>query len=341
MPRTKIEDLSSESSYSPAGARTPNLVARLMGLEILPESNTTTPRSSSHSQISPHIRASTPPITTKTSKTTTPRSTRTTSYHTDVPGGLRSSPETPRSSTSTRRRSTDVVVDHHRLSLQINKENSIVKEMELARPSCSAIHTKRKDGRNYDEEVTKSPSYYARQIMKQVKETVSRRVGVDITNTINNHNNGGKDHQRRDEHLLSSSTTTTTKPKKSKKDQTHNLSLSSKSDHQLVARVFSDIVDSKTIIEQKEVTRRENESLSKKFATNSSSKKPHKSFYNSIRNKKEEQFVRPLMTTNKKCKKNMLSSDLLHGTVPSSLVPLKKDFSSVTPAKLLHKQVTF
>ncbi|XP_021730178.1 uncharacterized protein LOC110697139 isoform X2 [Chenopodium quinoa] len=360
VPRGKIEDLSSESSCSPASARTPTLVARLMGLDILPESNTTTPRSSHSQTFSPHIRSSTPPISTQTRKSCSACSipgTRT-SYIDNGPGP-RSSPETPRSLQSTRRRSMDVV-DHHRLSLQINKENNIQREMELSRPSCSAITTKRRDGKNYDaEEVAKSPSYYARQIMKQVKETVSRRVGVDITNTI------GREH-RRDEHLLSSSTI---KPKKSKKDQSsfphlsssspryktysdeNHKHTSSKNSEQLPPAVTE--VPPKTVTVQAKPVESEDESLKKPVhpitttttttATTATtpSKKPLKS-YNSIRNKKEEQFVHPstmtTTTTSKKCKKNMLSSDLLHGTVPS-LVPLKKDSSPVpSPTKLLDNQ---
>ncbi|XP_021765216.1 uncharacterized protein LOC110729738 [Chenopodium quinoa] len=348
VPRGKIEDLSSESSCSPASARTPTLVARLMGLDILPESNTTTPRSSHSQAFSPHIRSSTPPISTKTRKSCSACSTPgTRASYSDNGPGPRSSPETPRSLQSTRRRSMDVV-DHHRLSLQINKENNIQREMELSRPSCSAITTKRRDGKNYDaEEVAKSPSYYARQIMKQVKETVSRRVGVDITNTI------GREH-RRDEHLLSSSTTkaaTTIKPKKSKKDQSspryktysdeNHKHTNSKNSEQLPPAVPEVVPPPKTVTLQAKPVESGDESLKKHVqpTTTTPSKKPLKS-YNSIRNKKEEQFVHPstTTTTSKKCKKNMLSSDLLHGTVPS-LVSLKKDSSPIpSPTKLLDNQ---
>ncbi|KAL2920573.1 50S ribosomal protein L4 [Bienertia sinuspersici] len=329
-PRGRVEDMASESSSSPASARTPNVVARLMGLEILPESNNTTPRSS-HSQplSSPHIQTSTPP------PIHTPKTT-------------------PRS--STRRRSTDMV-DHHRLSLQINnKENSIQNQMELSRPSCSAISTKRKDnyhGRNNEDEVSKSPGYYARQIMKQVKETVSRRVGVDVTNTINNRNE-----HRRDEHLLSS---TSRLKKSSKKDNIHsssspksitctnenkvNMTISSSKPDQLVV---NEVPREKTVSVQPKPLTSENErffptiSPTIKYTTSTSSskerlmnKKAQMKSYESIRNKKDEQFVRPSMvattttTTNKKGKKTILSSDLIHGTVPS-LVPFKKDSCTVT-----------
>jgi len=68
--------------------------------------------------------------------------------------------------------------DHHRLSLQINKENNLGGEdFELPRFSFSK--------RKIDENSCKSPSQYAKQIVKQVKESVvSRKVGQDITNTL-------------------------------------------------------------------------------------------------------------------------------------------------------------
>ncbi|KNA11625.1 hypothetical protein SOVF_133600 [Spinacia oleracea] len=361
VPRgNKMEDFSSESSScSPASARTPTLVARLMGLDILPESTTTTPRSS-HSQTPPYIRpsSSTPPPPTSTSTTTTTTRTRkscTTTTITHGVSGLRSLPETPRLSPSTRRRSTSTdVVEHHRLSLQINKENSIVKEMELSRPSCSAITTKRREGRNNEnnEEVAKSPSYYARQIMKQVRETVSRRVGHDITNTVSS-----SDGRRRDEHLLSSTTQqkmSISKSKRSKKEQFHLSSSSPKTyndENKFTTAVTEFPPPPRTVVtvqetttvrggggDQKSDTGNNNNSSSSKM---SSKKLPPLKSYNSIRNKKEEQFVHPLTTaaamaaTSKKCKKTMLSSDLLHGTVPS-VVPLKKD--SYSPTKLLDNQ---
>uniref|UniRef100_A0A803M0L6 DUF3741 domain-containing protein n=1 Tax=Chenopodium quinoa TaxID=63459 RepID=A0A803M0L6_CHEQI len=311
VPRGKIEDLSSESSCSPASARTPTLVARLMGLDILPESNTTTPRSSHSQAFSPHIRSSTPPISTKTRKSCSACSTPgTRASYSDNGPGPRSSPETPRSLQSTRRRSMDVV-DHHRLSLQINKENNIQREMELSRPSCSAITTKRRDGKNYDaEEVAKSPSYYARQIMKQVKETKSK-----------------KDQSS---------------PRyKTYSDENHKHT-NSKNSEQLPPAVPEVVPPPKTVTLQAKPVESGDESLKKHVqpTTTTPSKKPLKS-YNSIRNKKEEQFVHPstTTTTSKKCKKNMLSSDLLHGTVPS-LVSLKKDSSPIpSPTKLLDNQM--
>lgn len=137
--------------------KTPTLVARLMGLDILPQSNSpsTTPRSSSYS---------------KATK-------RTTNNHHLMGGGSRSLPETPRTSCE---RKSNVDNYHHRLSLQIpnydNKENN-----GNANPS---------------------PTHYAKEIVKQIKESVSRKAGLnDITNY--NYNT------RRDQDVINQ-----TKPKK-------------------------------------------------------------------------------------------------------------------------------
>ena len=93
---------------------------------------------------------------------------------TDNIGSIRSLPETPRMSSARR---SDV---EHRLSLQINKENiGLGEDLDPPRFSFSK--------RKYDENSnSRSPSHYARQIVKQVKESVSRRVGLDITNTVKN-----------------------------------------------------------------------------------------------------------------------------------------------------------
>ncbi|KAF6160392.1 hypothetical protein GIB67_019161 [Kingdonia uniflora] len=148
------------------GAKTPGLVARLMGLDLLPDNQ---PPSS-------------PLVHCKRSKTVhryrecedvlqsgKPLQNRANHLKCEITSGSRSLPDTPRISSA--RRSD---VDPSRLSLQINKENVIASE--------EFDKLRRKDWRFIDEE-TKSPSHYARQIVKQVKESVTRRVGLsDITN---------------------------------------------------------------------------------------------------------------------------------------------------------------
>ncbi|KAI3783906.1 hypothetical protein L1987_42996 [Smallanthus sonchifolius] len=129
------DDISSECSNSP-GTKTPNLVARLMGLDLLPEYSSPRPSSSS---------------------------TLTNSHH-----HTRSLPATPRLSTASRR-STDNNY-HHRLSLQIDKEN------------CNSCRSRSEIPVNRQEDDLKTQ--YAKQITNQVRERISRRLGTDITNTI-------------------------------------------------------------------------------------------------------------------------------------------------------------
>ncbi|XP_028756342.1 uncharacterized protein LOC114715650 [Neltuma alba] len=158
-------DLSSEISNSPC-TKTPTLVARLMGLDLLPDvqsppsssSCISTPNTQGNSRL--HRYKQRQNILTKPRKST----------GSDI-APSRSLPETPRIS-SARRSDADP-----RLSLQINKENlGLGEESELPRFSFSK--------RKFEEQSCRSPSHYARQIVKQVKESVSRRVGLDITNTV-------------------------------------------------------------------------------------------------------------------------------------------------------------
>ncbi|GAV61838.1 DUF4378 domain-containing protein/VARLMGL domain-containing protein [Cephalotus follicularis] len=164
-------DSSSEISSSP-GIKTPTLVARLMGLDLLPEiyspscsSTLVTPRnlhtkSHLHHHITPRRPLQSKPINHKYC------------IESEITG-TRSLPETPRIS-SARRSDVD-----HRLSLQISKENMFLSE-ELDFSRFSSVRRKEKR----DEDENKNPSHHARQIVKQVKENVGRKVGLDITNTI-------------------------------------------------------------------------------------------------------------------------------------------------------------
>nr|XP_029145038.1 ras guanine nucleotide exchange factor Y isoform X1 [Arachis hypogaea] len=180
-------DFSSEMSFSP-GTKTPTLVARLMGLDLLPENNSSSPNSSSSSTLS------TPIINNKHGRSNNNNNNppvhhnpkaRQQHHHiqimrhrhsTDSIGTIRSLSDTPRRSD----------VEHSRLSLQINKENIGVDENYLETPRFS--FSKRKfDENNNNSSSSRSPSHYARQIVKQVKESVNRRVGItDITNTVKN-----------------------------------------------------------------------------------------------------------------------------------------------------------
>ncbi|PQM34399.1 uncharacterized protein Pyn_07556 [Prunus yedoensis var. nudiflora] len=177
--RTSSADFSSDIS-SP-GTKTPNLVARLMGLDLLPDQIRSPSSTSSCSSTTTHATSKSKVRTRKALQSRPRRHVVDMSDATNTAAaGTRSLPETPRIS-SARRSDVDL---HHRLSLQINKENVGV----------GAV-------RNWifaDHENVKSPSHYARQIVKQVRESVSRKVGLDITNTTRPVN---RDKQGRDELL--------------------------------------------------------------------------------------------------------------------------------------------
>lgn len=158
--RTRDADLSSESGSSP-GPKTPNLVARLMGLDLIPESP------------SPSIRSGV--VSTPQRKSILLQQTR--KGRVSNCGGTRSLPESPRTSAGRR---SDV---HPRLSLQINRENNNSFSYELGGRGCVIKPTG-------DE--TRSPVGHTRQIVRQVKESVvsRRRFGADITNTVREKNRG-------------------------------------------------------------------------------------------------------------------------------------------------------
>ncbi|CAK9135213.1 unnamed protein product [Ilex paraguariensis] len=180
--KARTDDFSSECSSSP-GAKTPTLVARLMGLDLLPE---TCSPSLSKSHLHPRSQ------TQKQSRDLLlGRSSISRGFFDYDSKGTRSLPETPRMSSA--RRSD---VDHHRPSLQINKENTyLCQELEFS-GNLARNSARRRDLRLVDNE-NRSPGQYARQIVKQVKESVSRKVGQDITNTIKDREQG-----RRDENLV-------------------------------------------------------------------------------------------------------------------------------------------
>ncbi|XP_076952783.1 uncharacterized protein LOC143626662 [Bidens hawaiensis] len=146
--RMTFTDELSECSSSP-GTKTPNLVARLMGLDILPEYSS--PRASSSS-------------------------TPATSHH-----HTRSLPTTPRMSTVSRW-STDNIDHnhHHRLSLQINKENYNNKSN-----SNNNNNSNNNVGqRRLDIMVNRQVDHLKTQYAKEITNQISRRLGTDITNTL-------------------------------------------------------------------------------------------------------------------------------------------------------------
>uniref|UniRef100_A0A6N2KRD8 DUF4378 domain-containing protein n=1 Tax=Salix viminalis TaxID=40686 RepID=A0A6N2KRD8_SALVM len=182
-------DLSSSEISSSPGTKTPNLVARLMGLDLLPDHLASSPSHSSSSTLgTPNL----PPKSHSHNQHCRPQQPRPHHGKRSSPrscldhdfSGTRSLPETPRISSARR---SDV---EHRLSLQINKEN-VIEDLVLSRLSS----LKRIDLKF--EEESRSPGHYARQIVKQVKESVGRKFGLDITNTERNR----EQTRRRDQEL--------------------------------------------------------------------------------------------------------------------------------------------
>ncbi|KAF5731117.1 hypothetical protein HS088_TW19G00722 [Tripterygium wilfordii] len=347
--RSKASDSSSEISSSP-GTKTPTLVARLMGLDLLPDCSSPTLMNPPRNKLSSAHRKS---------------------LDSNDVSGTRSLPETPRISYA--RRSD---VDHHRFSLQLNKENNASEDnIDVSRFS----YLRRREVKNEDE--NGSPSHYARQIVKQVKESVSRKVGLDITNIARNKE------QRRDQELLSQlkckrSSKPLTKvieesspgkhstpscsprlsrflePKAIKEPTLHpqkpSISSSPKSNTEVLqpTKVAPRLKLQPVQVQKEHKHQQQQQRLTllkckkeseERFGPLRQKKPPQTS--DIIRNKQEEPFVRPSSTAiraivpaDKKCKITLLSNDLLHISVPN-LLPVKKD-PSPPASKLPQKQVS-
>lgn len=358
------DDLSSESCSSPA-TKTPNLVARLMGLDLLPDDGLS-PSSSSHQAAQFSLRKSHFHHLQAQNSKRPPLQHRSSCHHrcfmdNDLTG-TRSLPETPRISSARR---SDV---EHRLSLQINKENiGSIEELDLSR-SLPILSGRRREMMKHENE--RSPSHYAKQIVKQVKESVGRRVGLDITNTVKfrDHENAAAsikswksskvygtrsgDESGPSKQLSTPpcsprlrfvetknkplSTSSTKDPKPHSPKPSCPLS-SSSSDNSQVKMPLKPKVQNHHHNQQSPI-----KTCKKEKGENFGSrlKKSPKSA-DTIRNK-QELFVRPSTAKNsnqsdKKSKKTPLSTDLLNITVPT-LVPFKKESSPPT-TKIPRKQV--
>lgn len=335
--RTGSNDSCSEISGSP-GTKTPNLVARLMGLDLLPET-----QSPSSARLQP-LRRPRQPLQSRPRK----------SLDKDITG-TQSLPETPRISSARR---SDV---EHRLSLQINKENSSAGEdLEFSRFS----YLRRKDQLGVvedDSNISSSPSQYARQIVKQMKEKVGRKVGVDITNTIANANardqgsrkfskafagkvnveeysSPGKQHSTsswspRLRFLDPKTKQSTTPPSTKYRSVSHFSKTSSPQPSSPVVHVQP---KPQTLQKQQVLSGQKSVQKSKNIAGERFGQRLKKPPQTSdiIRNKQEEPlFVRPTTppranTPDKKCKKIPLSNDLLpvkkDPSPPATRIPLKQ-----------------
>ncbi|KAL6526948.1 hypothetical protein OROGR_016038 [Orobanche gracilis] len=158
--KSRTEDNNSISSdCSPGTAKTPNLVARLMGLDLLPECNNSPSFSCPNSK----------PGSKKISHIFNQNRSKTCFSDDDIAVGARSS--------SARR--SDFEYHSHRLSLQINKENN----GEFA---ISGKMRGRSGKFRQDENTRLSAGHFVKQVVNQVTEKAGRKVGLtDITNNTN------------------------------------------------------------------------------------------------------------------------------------------------------------
>ncbi|XVF12404.1 hypothetical protein REPUB_Repub08aG0115200 [Reevesia pubescens] len=359
-------DTSSEISSSP-GTKTPTLVARLMGLDLLPESRSPSFSSAPNFQAKSHLNHHIQPLKPLQSKITSHRK----SLDGDI-RGTRSLPETPRISSA-----RSDVDHHHRLSLQINKENMSASE-ELVISRLSSL--KRKDLKHEDE--NRNPGHYARQIVKQVKESVSRKVGMDITNTVRNREEAREELVSQFKYKKLSRTLTKvaddsspgkhstpscsprlrfleskSKPVMNSSTKDHNpqplkSSFSSHPEISFQPQPVRVLPKPKLppVEEEKDEQNRQQQpkpratSKCKKGSSEKFGSRLKKSQQTSdiIRNKQEEPFVRPSTANrvdipDRKCRKTPLSHDLLNNSVPT-LLPVKKD-PSPSATKIPQKQV--
>ncbi|XP_057484532.1 uncharacterized protein LOC130770905 isoform X1 [Actinidia eriantha] len=305
------QDLSSECSSSP-GSKTPNLVARLMGLDLLPDACSTP----SNPALKPDFRCQQlNPLRSSSGRSI---------FDTDIIG-TRSLPETPRISSA--RRSD---VDHHRLSLQINKENNHTNKDSEFRMVIKTV-------RQLDESGTSSPGHYARQIVKQVRENIGRKVGADITNTMRNRE------QRRDDQVLllkqkkpskglvrvSDESTSSCSPRLRFLEHKNKQVDDNNNNQPQSGKVPLKPKPKATVQDQEHHQMNLNQKCKKHGSERYGSrlKRPPKTS-DVFRNKQEEPFVRSPATNrtslDKKSKNTPLSSELLNVNVPT-LFPVKKE----------------
>ncbi|XP_042503662.1 uncharacterized protein LOC122080857 [Macadamia integrifolia] len=365
------ENLSNlETSNSPAITKTPNLVARLMGLDVLPDGFSPSFSCSSSTSSSVHTSTRSEKIACAALKRDL-RSRRNLHCRTnsninfkerevryETMTGSRSLPDTPRISSA--RSSADA---DPRLSLQINKENLMLLPEELqilSRNSFSyspySTKSRKKEWRQGENE-NKSPSYSARHIVKQVKDSVGRRkMGLDITNTTGNGANEGEGDsptiksqkkKRLSRTRMADESTPSCSPRlrflelKNKPVTVTSTSNDSSSHSRRPSSKplqFSSPQPTPSPPQPSLTTRKpkcQKGNSSERFSQRLT--KPPK-ISETVRNKREEAFVRAFPATkanlsDKKCKKTPLSNDLVNIAVPSVVLLNKEQQDSSTTQK--------
>ncbi|TYJ19436.1 hypothetical protein E1A91_A09G191000v1 [Gossypium mustelinum] len=323
------------------GTRTPTLVARLMGLDLLPESHS--PSFQAKSRLSHHIQSS--------------KSGHKSSLHGDMRGGTRSLSETPRPSSARR---SDVDYHHHRLSLQINKENMSACE-ELVMSRLSSLKMK------------KLKNEY--EIVEQVKERLKRKVGMNITNAVRNRQRDREElvskfkfkrisraltkvaddssivnHSKHSSSIEFRFLESKGKPDKNSSTNYHNLqppklSFSSSPDTDIQLQPIRVLPKPKLQAVEEEQEEQHKLQQQQPRAVSKCKKGPNQKFISRlkkpqqaseiIRNKKEEPFVRPsrLDIPDKKCRKTHLLSTTVPTLLPApaAKIPQKKVLDAQRP----------
>ncbi|KAK6117747.1 hypothetical protein DH2020_048508 [Rehmannia glutinosa] len=321
---SRTEDNFPSSDCSPGLTKTPNLVARLMGLDLLPECNSPSFSSSIKPPTKSHFNQNHPKKDTNIPHT--PNRSKKCFSDDDISIGARS---------SSARRSD---FEFHRLSLQINKENT---NEEFA--ISAKMRGKRAKSR---QDENRSPAgHFSKQIVSQIKESVSRRVA--LMDTTNTNYREKEEIIRRDQNLVPTKRNLKILPKmdgeiSSDEKQSITPSCSPKIrflDTKKNKTASSDI--NYQVLKDSKKVGSGNGNISsgmKKLQLG-----PQTSG-NSIRNQKDEPFVRSAptsykanLTEKKKSKKSpLLSSEILNISGPT-LLPVKKD-PSPPATKLPQKQ---
>ncbi|KAL4296254.1 hypothetical protein GQ457_12G007200 [Hibiscus cannabinus] len=266
------------------GTKTPTLVARLMGLDLLPE----TPQPMSLYQTS--------------------------STDGDVRVGTRSLPVTPRTSSA---RWSDVDRHHPRLSLQIDTENmSTADELIMSRLSSLV---KRKE---------------LRRECETVKQRVTRKVGMNITNAARNREELVSHFKHK---KISRALTKVADNSSSKLPETKTNSLPISSTTNYHPFPSSPRIQKQTSHKLQAVEEEQDEQHKQQPRAARKCKKGSRKKLEIIRNKKEEYFVRRWTANrvdipDKKCRKTPLSNDLpVDGKVPTLVLVKKIQQKQVPP----------
>ncbi|MED6160697.1 hypothetical protein PIB30_053835 [Stylosanthes scabra] len=344
IPR-KIQVMKTSSSSEVVGdmspAKTPTLVARLMGLDLLPPPSS--PSCSSSSCLStPNLHH----------------------HHQNILlSKHRNSTDCVIVGSSPRRTASDLDYYHHRLSLQINTKEQDLEEMRFSASkrnhfdynNNNNVSNGRTTTRTSSSSSSSSPSHMARQIVKQVKKNVmmsnnnNRKVGQDITNTLkpreqlvtqiklkkklSSNPSSSLDHPDSNSSSSSSSFSPRLRLIETNKNTNHNPTPPPPQPVEELPRVLIRPKEEEGSLKQNQkssVTKCNNKKVNhEKFNSASSSKLK----------KQEEPFIVHATRTHNKKTHHPLSNNLLNNinTVGPNLFPIKTE-ASLPPTKINHNK---